>query len=235
MPFASRLSVRLGVVLGLFVAGAACGPRPGEEESSTGASSSGPTSESGTTTTTTGVEPTSTSTTTTTSTSTSTGEATNTSSEPDTGTDASGSSGGTSTGPVDDCSLENHAAAIAGAFGEFEDCGVVGVKDDVAAWQAAHDCAAAAASEQRAFALITYLMGIDSQIGAGYVAQGPMPYRSFKLHFDSDPCGGGGCGSVVSITDCKAITAVPGCTVEPGTVCLSCEGGKAPEQICPPI
>ena len=62
------------------------------------------------------------------------------------------------------------------------------------AWEAARDCALKAASEQRAFKLVTWLQGIDSQVGQAFVGLTGESYAVATFYFDSDPCGGGGCG-----------------------------------------
>ena len=49
-----------------------------------------------------------------------------------------------------------------------------------------------------------------------------------------DPCGGGGCGPVVSAGSCAGLVATMDCVVEPGNVCLSCEGAGMSEQVCGP-
>jgi len=158
-----------------------------------------------------------------------------------TGTGA-GSSGAGSTSGEDSgttgaavCSLEHEACALAGSLGEFMDCGSVDPWNDAAlAWQAAHDCALAAASGQRPFKLITILQGIDSDVGAAYVGVAARSYALSELFFDGDPCGGGGCGPVVSAASCAGLVATMDCVVAPGEVCLSCEGQGTLGQVCGP-
>lgn len=133
------------------------------------------------------------------------------------------------------CSLEAYATDAAQALGAYEDCGVVDPWDDLApAWQAARDCALKAASEQRAFKLITWLQGFDSQVGQAYVGLTAESYAITMFHFDSDPCGGGGCGPVLSQSSCDALAEIPNCVVEPGGPCLGCLGQSAPVQVCGP-
>jgi hypothetical protein len=147
----------------------------------------------------------------------------------------SGSSeGGSGTGaPV--CSLEQVACDLAESNGEFEDCGSVDPwDDDTAAWQAAHDCAVAAASEQRAFKVVTWLQGIDSQIGVAYASLVGRSYGLSHFGFDSDPCGGGGCGPVVYGGSCDLLVATPDCMVEPGQACLTCVNQGDSTQFCGP-
>lgn len=149
------------------------------------------------------------------------------------GSSSEGEGSSTTGGAV--CSIEHEACALAGLPGSFEDCGVVDPwEDDAAAWQTAHDCALAAASEQRAFKLITVLQGIDSEVAVAFVGQEGRSYALSVLSFDGDPCGGGGCGPVVALASCAGLTAAPGCTIEPGTACLSCEGQGTSVQVCGP-
>lgn len=133
------------------------------------------------------------------------------------------------------CGLVEQACAAVEAFGAYDDCGVVDPWNDLApAWQAARDCALKAASEQRAFKLVTWLQGFDSQVGQAYVG---LPAESFALsmfHFDSDPCGGGGCGPVASQSYCDTLVAVADCVVEPGGPCLGCMGQTELLPICGP-
>lgn len=151
-----------------------------------------------------------------------------------TGPDTSSTTAET-TGGLEPCTLEHHACAFAGQLGDFEDCGLVDPwNHDAAAWQAAHDCALAAASMERAFKLITILQGIDSDVGQAWAAQEARSYALSVMFFDGDPCGGGGCGPVVSVGACTGLTATDGCTVEPGVICLTCEGQSESTQLCGP-
>ncbi len=220
------------ISLGLICSGlAACGGTPGD---STGSASTGSgstsgsesASETGVGTPTTGEDATSGS---------GSASATGTSAASSTGDATSGTSVATGTTGEAVCSLEHEACALAGQLGAFEDCGVVDPWNDaVEAWQAAQACALAAASGEEPFKLITILQGIDSDVGQAYVGQAARSYAISSLFFDGDPCGGGGCGPVVSISSCAGLTAVPGCTVEPGNVCLSCDGQGMGAQVCGP-
>jgi hypothetical protein len=131
------------------------------------------------------------------------------------------------------CSLEHQVCVL--GFTEFaDDCGVVEMEDDVTQWQAAHDCALAAASERRTFKLIADQFGYDSLQTDAYVAGDACPYAITRVHFDDDPCGGEGCGPVVFVAKCAALTAEPGCVVEPGEVCLRCGVPGEDTQVCGP-
>ncbi len=198
---------RVCTLAGVVVAG--CGDKPpGDEGTGTGSASSGGVSMSET-------------------------------GEPTTGgastTGAASTGVGTGTTGEAVCSIEHEACELAGSLGEFTDCGVVNPWDDaVELWQAAHDCALAAATAQQPFKLITILQGIDSDVAEAYVGVAARSYALSRFFFDGDPCGGGGCGPVVSAGSCAGLVATMDCVVEPGNVCLSCEGAGMSEQVCGP-
>ena len=214
---------------GLFVVG--CGePQPGDSDATTAAASSSSSggvsmSETGDVTPTTGEDASTTG-------GSDSASATGTSSTSSTDGSSSGESSGTTGELV--CTLAEQACAAAGQLGSFIDCGVVTPDDAVEAWQAAHDCALAAAGGQMAFKLIVGLQGIDSDVGEAYVGVTARSYALSKFFFDSDPCGGGGCGPVVSVANCTGLTATMECTVEVGNVCLSCDGAGEATQVCGP-
>ncbi len=133
------------------------------------------------------------------------------------------------------CTLEEQACAAVEVFGDYEDCGTVDPWDDLTpAWEAARDCALKAASEQRAFKLVTWLQGIDSQVGQAFVGLTGESYAVATFYFDSDPCGGGGCGPLVSQASCESLAALADCVVEPGWACLSCAGQGMADEVCGP-
>ena len=144
------------------------------------------------------------------------------------------SEGGSSTGaPV--CELDAAACELAATNGEFEDCGTVDPwDDDAAAWQAAHDCAVKAATEQRAFKVIFWLQGIDSEVGLAYASILGETYGITQFWFDGDPCGGGGCGPVINAGSCEGLVATANCAVEPGNPCLTCTNQGPSSQLCGP-
>lgn len=217
----------VGAWVGVFVIG--CGePQPGDTDGvttvATGSSSGGGVSMSETgEPTTADIEPTSgsASATGTSATGSSTGEASTT-----------GATSGTTGELV--CTLEEQACAAAGQLGPFMDCGAARLDDAVEIWQAAHDCALANAGAQMPFKLIVELQGIDSEVGEAYVGVAARSYALSRFFFDGDPCGGGGCGPVVGVQSCATLTAVMGCTVEVGSVCLGCDGAGEATQVCGP-
>lgn len=221
----TSITIRCACV-GLLVIG--CGePQPGDTDGATTAaasSSGGSVSMSETGEPTTGdIEPTSGS---------DSASATGTSSTGSSDASSSGESSGTTGELV--CTLEEQACAAAGQLGPFMDCGAATLDDAVEVWQAAHDCALANAGGQMPFKLIVELQGIDSAVGEAYVGVAARSYALSRFFFDGDPCGGGGCGPVVSVQSCATLTAVMGCTVEVGSVCLGCDGAGEATQVCGP-
>lgn len=222
----------LTISTGLALLASACGDKPpGDATASDSTSAADSSSGSETDAPTTTGEP-----------STATGDASgsSTSGEPSGTSSSTSTTSDTTTG--DDttggelCEIEPAACGFAAQLGnQVEDCGVVTPwDDDAAAWQAAHDCAITAAAEQRAFCLVTVLQGIDSDVAQAYAAQEPRSYALATFFFDSDPCGGGGCGPKLSQSSCDTLTAVADCVVEPGNACLSCDGQTESSQICGP-
>ena len=222
----------------------ACGDKTNDDDSDTG-TTGGPGTTTATTTassagdTSSGDAPTTTGDTSddTTSGGTTTGASTSTTDPGDTSSGATGvgsSEGGSSTGaPV--CELDAAACELAESNGEFEDCGTVDpLDDDTAAWQAAHDCAVKAAKEQRAFKVIFWLQGIDSEVGLAYASILGETYGITQFWFDSDPCGGGGCGPIINAASCEALVATANCAVEPGNPCLTCADQGPSSQLCGP-
>ena len=152
----------------------------------------------------------------------------------DTGTCEASTGGPDAACPIDvpECSLEHQVCVL--APGPFEDCGTLELSDDVALWQAAQACVLAATSEQRAFQLVSDLVGMDSFQTLAHVGHGSCPLLNATVHFDDDPCGGRDCGPVVTVTTCASFTAKPDCTIEPGDLCLRCDGPTQATQVCKP-
>lgn len=207
------------IAVGLALFGAvACGDKPPGDDSASGGSATD-TTRGGATDATTGDA-------------TATTDASATTDQP---TGTTGETGDATTGG-DACEIQPFACGFAAQLGgDFDDCGVVDPwNDDAAAWQAAHDCAIAAATAERAFCLVTILQGIDSDVAQAFAAQEARSYALTTFFFDSDPCGGGGCGPVLSQSSCAALTAVNDCVVAPGVACLGCDGQGQGAQVCGP-
>jgi hypothetical protein len=214
-----------------LLAACACGePKPGDSDSgsTTGASDPGTTTEDGSATATgpatTGDPQTSTGTTgPATTTDATTGDATTGTTGDATGTTTSTTD--TTGGPL--CELVHLTCARAELNRDFEDCGIVDPDSTTEQWQAARDCALAAVAEQRAFKLVTWLQGIDSTVGFGYVGLEGVTYGVERLFFDSF------IEATTDVVSCADLAGVPNCTVEPGEACLDCEGASESEQLCP--
>lgn len=125
------------------------------------------------------------------------------------------------------CDIEVYAAELAELFGSFEDCGVVDPWEDTTTqWQAARDCALAAAQEQRAFKLVTRRQGIDSMIARAYLGEEAESYALTELLHDSYQI------PTIEARSCAALVDEPGCTVAPGEACLRCEGQGTLAEVC---
>jgi hypothetical protein len=130
----------------------------------------------------------------------------------------------------DECSL---AAAVCGlGIGVFEDCGTVDLGDDAAAWQAVHECALAAVSEQRTFLAVTQHFTFDSTSYRAHVGQAGCPYAITMVTFDDDPCGGLGCGPAVRQQTCAGLSVDSSCIGAPDGACLRCESPGETSEVC---
>ena len=111
--------------------------------------------------------------------------------------------------------------------GPVQDCGVVDPwNNSTAEWQAARDCALAAAAAKQQFQLVLWLQGIDSSVGRGYAGTAARSFALEEIHFDS-------LGSpIASSRPCTALAAVDGCTVAPGEACLECVEPGLPGTVC---
>ncbi|MCB9704767.1 MAG: hypothetical protein H6711_23030 [Myxococcales bacterium] len=143
--------------------------------------------------------------------------------------DASTSDGSTSDtsttgGPL--CELVDLACSTVEQYGTYDDCGEVNPWDHTAAeWTAVQECALKAAMEQRGFKAITWVMGIDSDVGYAYVGLSAESYAVAEIYYDSyNPTG--------SIRYCDALEVTPGCVIAPGEACLTCAGAGDAELLC---
>ncbi len=137
-------------------------------------------------------------------------------------TDESTSEG--STGGVE-CTLEAVACQIAEA-GPFLDCGVVGPETNAEKWQTARECALEATANQQAFKLITWLQGIDSNVGYAYVGIEGESYGIIRYFYDSYP------PAYVNSSSCTSLSADAACIDTVAEVCLSCEDVGPSTMIC---
>ena len=112
------------------------------------------------------------------------------------------------------------------------DCGDITTDDPLDAWQAAHDCAAQAATTMEAFKLIVDMQGIDSFPRRAFVGQVGFAYQMTQLDQDF---GGFDPGPYpVNYRYCDQIVATPGCTTAVGDICLTCMGLTDGDVYCEP-
>lgn len=131
-----------------------------------------------------------------------------------------------------ECSLDYQVCAL--GVDKFRDCGSVHLIDDVALWQAAHDCVLEAMSKKQIFKMVAEVFIFDSLQAQAYVAYGSCPRIKKTVLFDSDPCGGGGCGPVVTVSSCSGFSDDLGCAVEAGKLCLVCDDEGESTKVCGP-
>ena len=118
----------------------------------------------------------------------------------------------------------DHAHQLGGAV---VNCGIVDPMNNTAEeWQTARDCALTAAGAEQQFQLVTWLQGVDSSVGRGYVGVAARSFALEVIHFDS-------LVSPVAVTEpCASLAAVDGCTVAPGEACLSCVDSPGTTLLC---
>lgn len=147
-----------------------------------------------------------------------------------TSTGSSGSSStGDDTGPGVEppCGFGPTLEMLAMGKTEPTDCGTVTLDDDVAAWQAASDCAAMAAGLQQAFYVAFQLPSDDSLIFDGYYGTVGIVYGLGNLYTDTfgDP--------MLQSRSCVDVTTLDGCMLDVGVHCLECvEAGEVTPLEC---
>lgn len=165
----------------------------------------------------------------------STGAATDVSATADaTGSTSDASATDSGTGTTDpaaqcvdgECDLEACACALLPEDVERLDCGYLYVQDPAPLWQAAHDCALAAADQQQAFKLVYELQGIDSFVGRALTGHSSGGYVLQELRYDS-------WGAPIAGTNtCETIAALPNCDVDSNSMCLECVNPGAATTLC---
>lgn len=125
------------------------------------------------------------------------------------------------------CDLEPLVEAAATVMGPVKDCGIVDPwNNTVEDWKAAVTCALDAAGAEVPFKMIAWRMGIDSKVGSGYFGVAAESYARGTIDYDSfEP------GSALQRT-CLALVATPGCMVDLGEPCITCEGASEGVQLC---
>lgn len=204
------LTLNHRTALTLLIFAACSGPDPHDTDSTAGATSTSASSTTASTTASTTDGATSSGTTGASTTSASTTSAT----------------GGATTGALA-CDLVELTCDAAAVMGPVKDCGVVDPWNNTTAdWQAAVDCALAAASAQQGFKLIVWLPGIDSQVGTGYYGVAAESYMVAAISYDSYPP-----ASAVQM-NCASLSQIAGCEVDVASACLSCDRPIGMTQLC---
>lgn len=112
------------------------------------------------------------------------------------------------------------------------DCGDITTGDPLDAWQAAHDCALAAATTDDAFKVIVDMQGIDSLPRRAFVGMEGRAYQLMQLDQDSGGIVPG--PTPVNYRYCDEVVATPGCTPSVGDICLTCMGNLDGDVLCEP-
>jgi hypothetical protein len=223
-------SARVSISGGLTLALAACAPFDpdpslGGHDETSGGSDPNPSSTSSPETTavpddsTTGAEPPSS------SSSTSSDEESSTTLAAD---ESSSTTEGEPTGPecIGGCALEALACHAANFGNEVAiDCGLVTLGDDLATWQAAHDCARDAFEAGAAAFVIAQVQGFDSLLLDALLRSND-PTQIAHLHYD-----GWGTGGTLAYL-CDDIAVVPDCEVYVGNICLECVAAQSTTFEC---
>lgn len=130
---------------------------------------------------------------------------------------------------VDDCTLQSVAASVAGLGAR--DCGAYRVQTDELGEPIVDDearavgaCVVSSFEAGEPFFAIAWFQGIDSEVGAAIAGSGRGEVT--LLEWDSDPCGGSGCGPAIDARKCVGahVTTADG---EPFVDCASIGPSRA--------
>jgi hypothetical protein len=122
--------------------------------------------------------------------------------------------------------VEQRASASKDA--PVQDCGTVGLESSLGEWQAAHDCALAAATAGEGFRVIWQGQSIDSIVTNAFVGLQAESYAVVALHADE------GLGSYSVYQEIgTGLTDDDGCTVSVGELCLAVVSVGETQQLCP--
>jgi hypothetical protein len=119
---------------------------------------------------------------------------------------------------------------------DYVDCGVVDHKSSKEQWQAAHDCVKRSNENRTPFSVIFSRHGTDSILGAAYIGVAGPSFRVDQITWDSDPCGGAGCGPEAKFQSPCTLrleeNCVPGARSMP---CMKCaESWQSAKALCGP-
>jgi hypothetical protein len=197
----------------LVIALVACGDPPDEAVGASTSSDTGAnTSSTGTTSPTTGADATD-----------STGASTSVD-----GSDGSSSVGASTTAAPGECDF---AAAVDEALVDSPvepiDCGFVGLDDDVAAWEAARQCARDAALDQTTYKVLWQWQDGATVRDAAIAAIIGEVFATYK--FDDDAAVG---TTSIIVTTCSGTGTEDPCMVAVGEICLDCLDPSEPTELC---
>lgn len=144
--------------------------------------------------------------------------------------ESGGSSGAptSTTGASGDCAFAPAVDdAIATSPVEPTDCGFVGLDDDIAAWQAARQCAREAALDQTTYKLLWQWQDGDTVRDSAVAAVIGDTFATYR--FDDDAAVG---TTSILVTTCTGIGTEDPCMVAVGEICIDCLDPGEPSELC---
>ena len=131
------------------------------------------------------------------------------------------------------CNLDEQVTDLLYTSADFPDgivdCGDLRLDDPLDAWIDARACLLDAQQSGTGVRLIHALQGIDSLPSYAYVGLQWRSYQRYQLFHDE---GGIVPAATTSRRDCENFSPIDDCEVEPGNLCLGCEGTDDYEIVC---
>ena len=132
------------------------------------------------------------------------------------------------TAPPGDCAFAPAVdEALEGSTREPIDCGAVTLDDDVAAWQAAHDCAREATLDQLSYKVLWQYDGGGTLRDGAFASEVGEVYAIYR--FDDDAAAG---TTSITRTTCTGISTLQRCVVTPGDICIDCIRPGDAAELC---
>jgi hypothetical protein len=144
------------------------------------------------------------------------------------GSDGSSSVTASTTAGPTDCAF---APAVDEALSESSarpiDCGFVGLDDDLAAWEAARECARGAALDQTAYKVLWQWDDGGTVRDAAVAAVIGEVFATYR--FDDDAAVG---TSSITVTACSGTGTEDPCMIAVGEICIDCLDPGKPTELC---
>jgi hypothetical protein len=107
------------------------------------------------------------------------------------------------------------------------DCGAVTLADDVAAWQAAYDCARDATLDQLSYKVLWQYDDNGTLRDGAFASEVGRVYAIYR--FDDDAADG---TTSITRSTCTGISTPQRCAVTPGDICIDCIRPSEPAELC---